>query len=109
MKMSTYAATAWTPVVEMPLVLGGGIAVLAGHVGFGIAAVLFALWWRWFILRCPRCRASSWTRRFLKGRRGFFNEYQSFTPPKDCSLCGLDLTQHSLGKRLPWKGERAGK
>lgn len=107
MIVNTYAATAWTPLIEMPLVLGAGIAGLAGHPELTVAAIILDLWWRGFVLRCPRCRAASWTRRFIKGRRGFFNQYQGLTPPQDCSICGLDLTQHGLGERLPWNGERA--
>ena len=106
--MSVYRMTSIWLFAGLPLALAAFYFLGNGRlvVGFGIllAYVLVQL----ICLRCPRCRSSTVTRRFLIGRRGgLFNQYIGGGPPKACQLCGLDLESHRLRDRIPWNGERA--
>ena len=50
------------------------------------------------ILRYPRCKSRTYTRRFVRARGILFNEYITLMPPKMCSLCGLDFRKNYFWK-----------
>ncbi len=73
-----------------------GIDDPVGIAGFGFVAFVFL-----FVLRCPRCWAFSWTRRWVKGRVGFLFQYTVI--PNACHCCGLDFRKHRLWEKIGWK------
>lgn len=67
---------------------------------FGLAVSMLAYFaGALLLLRCPRCKALTWTRRWAKGQRGFFNQRAAFLPPRCCSLCNLNYTRSYFWKK----------
>lgn len=106
MTMSAYRLTSISPLLELPVILTSGWFMLAGNEVIFLGCLAAYIAWRFVVLRCPRCRAPTWTRRFAKGHRGFLNQYVGLTNPEGCNLCGLDLRRHSVWQRIKWNGER---
>ena len=106
MFLSSYRVTSLAPLVDLPLIISGAFFMMLGNdAGLAIFALAYILW-RFLLLRCPRCRSLTWTRRFAKGKRGFFNQYLGLSNPERCNLCGLHLRSHSLWESIKWRGER---
>lgn len=107
MRLSVYTVTYISHIIEFALAISAGLMMLSDQIVASLAIIFVIFFWRFIFLRCPRCKSLSWTRRFVKGRRGLLNQYAGFSIPEQCELCGLNLRAHSLLERIPWKGERA--
>lgn len=100
MRLSAYKATLLVNVVGGLIVLASALAIGDGVYAWFLLSfsVLVALYV--FVLKCPRCGASTTMRRLTRGRRGILGQYYTSIPPHDCSLCGLNLDAHSLGEKV---------
>ena len=94
--MNIYLAN-WLYSLSIPVVGWGLLSSSLPMTGVMIAFIAYGFLGPVALLRCPKCGSPTWTYRWERGRRGFFNQYVLPLPPMKCSYCEISFLRHNLG------------